>query len=89
MYMEICKIEGYRGLGYETYLTAQMEALRRGKPLEKNFWTILPDSSLTDQGIIANGLWFVDRVRLSGYDADLQDFGFRFRRSVRVRRLEI
>ncbi len=89
MYMEICKIEGYRGLGYETYLTAQMEALRRGKPLEKNFWTILPDSSLTDQGIIARGPWRDGYVYLNGYNADVQVVGFRFRRSVRVRRLEI
>ncbi len=88
-YMADSRRRGYRGLGYETYLTAQMDALRRGKPLEKLYNTALPESSLNIKDLIALGYWAGDRVLLSGSYADDQDGGFRFRRSVRVRRLEI
>lgn len=88
-YMEDAKNRGYSGLGYETYLTAQMDALREKKPLDGKTWTILPASSLKDQDTIAVGYWFDDYVLLSGDGAEYQDDVFRFRRSVRVKKLEI
>ncbi len=88
-YMAANRRHGYRGLGYETYLTAQMDALRSGKPLEKLYYTALPESSINNQDLIAGGNWLDDFVLLLRSDADRQRGGFRFRRSVRVRRLEI
>lgn len=88
-YMEDCKERGYNGLSYETYLTAQMDALRNKKPLEERGFTILPASSLTNQDIVAYGFWNDDRVDLDRYGAYDRLDNLRFRRSVRVKRLGI
>ncbi len=92
-YMQEFRANGYGGLSYETYLTAQMNALRAGKPLERFDdywpWTILPESLLHKQEIIAYGRWLGFFIHLKWIDAGEKSNGFRTRRSVRVRRLEI
>lgn len=88
-YMADSKLRGYHGLGYETYLTAQMGGLRNRKPLEEQYFTVLPDSSLTNPDIIAYGDWNDDYVHLDGDFADTRNVNLRYRRSVRVRKFGV
>ncbi len=84
-YMQEFIPKGYRGLTYESYLSAQMQRLKTdpAKPLDKNTFTILPDSGLTEQQNIVGACWCADQVVLCGHIADLL---LRCRRSVRVGR---
>ncbi len=92
--MKEFRAEGYSGLGYETFLTAQMDAVRRGKPLENGHWiatpcTVLPESSLYAQNNISIGYWSDGHFYLYACSADSKFDSFCIRRSVRVRRLKI
>ena len=89
LYMKKALEKGFRGLTYESYLMAQMGALRKTppEPLEGRCWTILPDSCLTDQRFIANGHWYGGGVGLSGCHSGSQDERLRFRSSVGVKKL--
>jgi hypothetical protein len=80
--------KGYRGCTFESNLSAQMTALKKTppEPLETQSYTIVPDSSLTDQGIIAAARWSGDQVRLDWNGARSDDDNLRFRRLVRVTR---
>lgn len=84
MYMKEAQEKGYTGLGYESYLTAQMEALRNGQPLDSSQYTILPNSTFTNYEIIASGYWCGDHVFLDNEIVDINNEYIRFRCSVRV-----
>lgn len=78
--------KGYRGLSYESYLLAQMQALKVDpqKPLDTVNFTILPESSLTDSRLIARAYWDFGQVSLRGYCSDYDNLCLRLRGSVRV-----
>lgn len=62
---------GLKPMSYESYLLAQMRALKAGVPLEKDNYTLLLGSNLTDSQYLAYGGWGgvgVDLGRFFGAD---------------------
>lgn len=49
-----------------TYLMFMMRTLALGKPIDKEFWTILNAKNLTEQSFVSFGCWDVGRVDLNG-----------------------
>ncbi|MBD3327863.1 hypothetical protein GF340_01010 [Candidatus Peregrinibacteria bacterium] len=89
-YMEEAIQKGYRGLTYESYLSAQMQRLKADpeNQLDKETFTILPDSNLTSPRDVATADWDVAQVDVTGSFADHDNHTLRCRRSVRVGRSE-
>ncbi len=88
LYMKEARGRGESGMGYEDDLIAQMNSLAGAppKPLEKDYWTILPESTFTKKEIVAGGFWCDDRVDLGGGGSSSQFRNLRCRRSVRLLR---
>jgi hypothetical protein len=84
-YMLEARIQGYSGLGYENYLVSQMSALKKGRPIDAKYLTILPESSFTNQEIVAIGRWLGGLVGLGRNGSSNRNGNLRFRRSVRVK----
>lgn len=86
MYDKKLKARGMQGLTYESYLIAQMRALKERKPLEKSTWTILPDSSIDNEDFVSVASWVSARVNLDFSYAGYRSRYLRCRPSVRVSR---
>jgi len=86
MHNKKMKNEGKTGLSNESYLTAQMRALKEGEPLEKDFWTILPDSSIDNEDFVSYAFCYDVQVSLSYCDANFRSDYLCCRSSVRVPR---
>ncbi len=88
LYMKEARGRGESGMGYEDDLIAQMNSLAGDspKPLEKDYWTILPESTFTKIEIIAVGRWDGVRVNLTMRNSSNQNYSLRCRRSARVLR---
>lgn len=84
LYTEKLKQEGKRGLTFESYLAAQMRALKNQKPMESDFWTVPIDSALADNGLVSYSNWYGAQVRLGRGVADNQNHRLRVRPSGRV-----
>lgn len=83
-YFQKLKKAGLVSMGFESYLLAQMRALKAGKPIETDTGTLLLDSGLTDSQFLAVGRWGVAGVLLDGSDADGQFVALRCRGAARV-----
>jgi hypothetical protein len=84
LYREYLKSKGLNGLNYESYLMAQMQALKNKKTLEKDKWTILPDVALKNTGLVPYGYWRAGQVRLHYRNANFRSDRLRCRSSVVV-----
>jgi len=84
LYADKLKQEGRKGLTFESYLAAQMRALKNQKPLEDDFWTVALDSAIADNSLVSYSDWHGDRVFLAGDGANVQFSYLRVRPSGRV-----
>jgi hypothetical protein len=71
-------------MSYESWLVAQMRALRKGKPLERNTYTILADSLTPKSSLVSLGGFRDDDVNLVSSFADFAGVFARCRRALRV-----
>ncbi|MBI2634128.1 hypothetical protein HYW82_00460 [Candidatus Peregrinibacteria bacterium] len=67
------KNQGLKALeGADAYLTLMMRSLVAGKPVDKDFFTVLNAENLTESSLVAYGVWDYARVRLgSASPADI------------------
>lgn len=79
------KHAGYTPMSYESYLSAVMRAIKAGKPLEDDTFTLLLDSNLIDTEILASGCWASGCVSLYGGNAVNQSVNLHLRSSVRLK----
>ena len=86
MHNKKMKNEGKTGLSNESYLTAQMRALKNKQPIDKDFWTILLDSSIGNEDFVSSAIWSNDRVHLNNSFAYFRYDDLCCRSSVRVPR---
>ena len=86
IYFKNLKEKGMQGLCYESDIVAQMRALKEGEPLEKDFLTILPDSSIDNEDFVSCAVWNYVQVSLIINSADFRIVILCCRSSVRVPR---
>ncbi len=83
-YAKKSKQNGFTPISYESYLLAQMRALKVGEPLETVTHCLLLDSNLPEDKTLAIGYWFDDFVYLYGNSTSLRDDYLRWRDTVRI-----
>lgn len=86
LHLQAMQKNGFTGLSYEGYLIAQMQALRKGKPLDIQSSTVLTDSCFNRSDFIPYGRFNNDQVCLIYEYADRQGRLLRVRPSVLIKR---
>jgi len=70
--------------GADVYLTLMMRSLQTGKPIDKDFFTVLNGKNLTKSSLVAYGRWYRVQVFLDYAYPSRSFFNLRLRGAVRV-----